>query len=157
MGRLLGTRAIVDRRARACCTSPVGFLIFAVALVFVFVIVNGISLGITDSNPISSAFVVSVLLMAALGLRDAGVGLMAASILLVATARGLRHAAGPLARDGASARTAIVQFRYQVIGITMGAVLAVVMAKLFMSAYPVLEVNTVANPEAGDSRSGKRR
>jgi hypothetical protein len=56
---------------------PLGFLVFAVALVFVFAMVNGISLGISDSNPISSAFVVCVVLMAALGLRDATVGLMA--------------------------------------------------------------------------------
>jgi len=35
----------------------------------------------------------------------------------------------------------VVQFRYQVIGITMGAVLAVVLAKLFMSAYPVLKID----------------
>ena len=48
---------------------PVGYLVFAVLLVFVFALVNGISLGITDSNPISSAFVVTVVLMAALGLR----------------------------------------------------------------------------------------
>src|SRR5689334_5121890 len=34
---------------------PVGYLVMAVLLVFVFALVNGISLGITDSNPISSA------------------------------------------------------------------------------------------------------
>ena len=49
---------------------------------FLFVLVNGIRIGITDSNPISSAFVISVLLMASLGLQDPVVGLMAASILL---------------------------------------------------------------------------
>ena len=54
-------------------------------LVFVFAMVNGISLGITDSNPISSAFVVTVVLMAALGLKDPIVGLMAATMLLVST------------------------------------------------------------------------
>ena len=37
---------------------PVGYLVVALLLVFVFAMVNGISLGITDSNPISSAFVV---------------------------------------------------------------------------------------------------
>ena len=31
-----------------------------------------------------------------------------------------------------------VQFRYQVIGIAMGAVLAVALARLFMHAYPIL-------------------
>jgi uncharacterized oligopeptide transporter (OPT) family protein len=40
----------------------------------------------------------------------------------------------------------IVQFRYQVIGITMGAVLAVVLAKIFMHSYPVLRVDQFSHP-----------
>ena len=40
----------------------------------------------------------------------------------------------------------LLQFRYQVIGIAMGAVLAVVLAKLFMSAYPILTQNQFTNP-----------
>ena len=40
----------------------------------------------------------------------------------------------------------VMQFRYQVIGITMGAVLAVVLAKLFMSAYPILTQDQFSNP-----------
>src|SRR5690606_38877495 len=55
---------------------PILYILFALGLVFLFMLVNGISLGISDSNPISSAFVVSVLMMAAIGLTDAGVGLM---------------------------------------------------------------------------------
>ena len=39
-----------------------------------------------------------------------------------------------------------IQFRYQVIGIAMGAVMSVVLARLFMKAYPVLAVNQFANP-----------
>ena len=62
---------------------PVFFMALAMALVFVFAMVNGISLGISDSNPISSAFVTAVVLMAALGLKDPTVGLMAGGILLV--------------------------------------------------------------------------
>src|SRR5438105_5151270 len=64
---------------------PVGYLVFAVILVFIFAMVNGISVGITDSNPISSAFVVNVVLMAAIGLKDPTIGLMAATVLLVST------------------------------------------------------------------------
>ena len=64
---------------------PVGYLVFAVVLVFVFAMVNGISVGISDSNPISSAFVVCVVLMAAIGLRGPAVGLMAGTVLLVST------------------------------------------------------------------------
>ena len=61
-------------------------------------LVNGISVGISDSNPISSAFVVSVILMAALGLKDPAVGLMAGDGAAGVDQRRLRHAAGPLDR-----------------------------------------------------------
>ena len=39
----------------------------------------------------------------------------------------------------------IIQFRYQVIGIAMGAVLAVVLAKTFMNAFPVLKEDQFQN------------
>ena len=119
---------------------PVGYLVFAVMLVFLFAMVNGISLGISDSNPISSAFVVTVVMMGAFGLRDAGVGLMAASVLLVSTS-----VACDMQQDRSTGKrlgtNRIVQFRYQVAGIVMGAFLAVVFAKIFMQAYPVLRLD----------------
>lgn len=43
----------------------------------------------------------------------------------------------------------VVQFRYQVIGIAMGAVLAVVLARVFLSAYPVLNVDQFGHHVAG--------
>ena len=55
---------------------PVLYLSVALVLVCVFALVNGISLGISDSNPISSAFVVSIVILAAIGLKDPAVGLM---------------------------------------------------------------------------------
>jgi uncharacterized oligopeptide transporter (OPT) family protein len=119
---------------------PVFFMAFAVALVFVFTMVNGISLGISDSNPISSAFVVAVLLMAALGLKDPTVGLMAGGILLVATS-----VAGDMQQDRSTGwrlgtpRT--VQFRFQVLGLVVGAMLTVAFARLFIGAYPVLALD----------------
>jgi hypothetical protein len=116
---------------------PAGFLIFALALVFVFALVNGISQGLTDWNPISSAFVVTVILMAMLGLKDATVGLMAGTALLVAISVG-----SDMQQDRSTGRrlgtNRTVQFRYQVAGIVMGAISAVAFAKLFMAAYPVL-------------------
>ena len=39
----------------------------------------------------------------------------------------------------------IVQFRYQVIGIVMGAILAIVLAKVFMGAFPVLQKDQFLN------------
>jgi len=124
---------------------PVSFLAVAVGLSFLFVLVNGISLGLTDWNPISSAFVMSVFLLAALGLRDPGVGLMCASILLIACSEG-----GDMQQDRSTGwrlgTNRVAQFRYQVIGIAMGAVLAVALAKIFMSAYPILRADQFANP-----------
>ncbi|MDH4191063.1 MAG: OPT/YSL family transporter [Betaproteobacteria bacterium] len=125
---------------------PVGYAVLGVALAFVFVLVNGISVGISDSNPISSAFVVGITVMAAAGLTDPLVGLIAGSVLLIATTVG-----GDMQQDRStgwrlgSNRT--IQFRFQVVGIVMGALLAVFVTKLFLAAYPVLTVDTFAHPE----------
>ena len=124
---------------------PWFFLTVAVCLCFLFVLVNGISLGISDWNPISSAFVLTVFILAAIGLRDPGVGLLCAAILLIACSSG-----GDMQQDRSTgwrlSTNRIVQFRYQVIGIIMGAVLAVVLAKLFMSAYPILTQDQFTHP-----------
>ncbi|MCY1082542.1 OPT/YSL family transporter [Archangium lansingense] len=125
---------------------PLGFILFGIGLSLLFVLINGIAYGITDQNPISSAFVISVLLMSLLGLKNPLVGVMAASILLISTSVGCdmqqdRSTGWRLGTD----RT--IQFRYQVIGIVMGAVLCVGLARVFMSAYPVLAINQLDNPE----------
>jgi uncharacterized oligopeptide transporter (OPT) family protein len=122
---------------------PVLPLAVAVALVFLFALVNGISVGVSDSNPISSAFVVTIVILAALGLRDPTVGLMAGAVLLVATgvACDMQQDRSTGWRLG-SAR--VLQFRYQVLGVVMGAVLAVGFARLFMAAYPVLLLDQTA-------------
>jgi len=116
---------------------PVGFLVLAVILVFVFAMVNGISLGISDQNPISSAFVVTVVIMASIGLKEPTVGLMAGTVLLVSTA-----VASDMQQDRSTGwrlgTSRVLQFRYQVVGILVGAILAVGFAKLFMAAYPIL-------------------
>jgi len=124
---------------------PLKFLSVGVGLCFLFVLVNGIAMGISDFNPISSAFVMSVFILAALGLHDPGVGLMSAAILAIATSEG-----GDMQQDRSTGwrlgTNRVVQFRYQVIGIAAGAVLSVALAKLFMSAYPILTQDQFANP-----------
>jgi uncharacterized oligopeptide transporter (OPT) family protein len=124
---------------------PVGYLIFAVLLVFVFAMVNGISVGMVDSNPISSAFVVTVILMAAVGLKDPTIGLIAATVLLVSTSE-----ACDMQQDRSTGwrlgTNRTIQFRFQVAGIVMGAIMAVVFAELFMSAYPVLQLDQTTLP-----------
>jgi len=106
----------------------------------VFALVNGISIGITDQNPISSAFVVSIVVMAALGLHDPAVGLMAGTVLLVSIS-----VACDMQQDRSTGwrlgTNRVVQFRYQVAGVLVGALLAVAFARLFMAAYPVLQLD----------------
>src|SRR3989441_7234393 len=125
---------------------PAGYAVLGVLLASVFVLVNGISVGISDSNPISSAFVVGVTVMALAGLTDPLVGLIAGSILLISTVVG-----GDMQQDRSTGwrlgTNRTIQFRYQVIGILMGAVFAVVITKLFLAAYPVLKVDTFLHPE----------
>src|SRR5437899_1513066 len=67
---------------------PVLYAVLGVVLASIFVLVNGISVVISDSNPISSAFVVGVTVMALAGLTDPLVGLIAGSILLISTVVG---------------------------------------------------------------------
>jgi uncharacterized oligopeptide transporter (OPT) family protein len=120
--------------------ADVSFLIVAVLLVFLFTMVNGISHGITSQNPISSAFVVTVLLLGTFGLASAQMGLSTAAIVLasVTCAVDMQQDRSTGWRLGSN-RT--IQFRYQVAGIAMGAVMAVVFAKVFMNAYPVLKLD----------------
>jgi uncharacterized oligopeptide transporter (OPT) family protein len=120
------------------------FIVMGIVLATIFVLINGISLGISDSNPISSAFVISVLLMAFFGLDKAGAGLLAGSIVLVACSVG-----GDMQQDRSTGwrlgTNRSVQFRYQTIGIVMGSILCVILAQTFMEAYPVLKLNQYAD------------
>ncbi len=125
---------------------PILFVLVAIGLAFVFLMVNGISLGISDSNPISSAFVISVFILAGIGLKSPIIGLMCASILLISTSVGcdMQQDRSTGWRLGTNRS---IQFRYQVIGVTMGALMAVLLARLFMKAYPILNVNQYAQPD----------
>jgi uncharacterized oligopeptide transporter (OPT) family protein len=126
---------------------PAGWLIFGLGLALLFVLINGISFGITDQNPISSAFVISVMLMSLLGLKAPLVGLMAATILLISTSVGC-----DMQQDRSTGwrlgTNRVTQFRYQVLGVTMGALLCVGLARVFMTAYPALTINQLDNPQA---------
>jgi uncharacterized oligopeptide transporter (OPT) family protein len=125
---------------------PVLYLAVALVLVCMFALVNGISLGISDTNPISSAFVVAIVILAAIGLKDPAVGLMAGTVLLVSTsvACDMQQDRSTGARLGTNR---VMQFRYQAAGILVGALLAVSFARLFMAAYPVLLLDQTAMTE----------
>jgi hypothetical protein len=150
-GRLLAWIAVwgtaVALVAVLLLQQPLGYILLAIALAFVFVFVNGISDGISDWNPISSAFVMAVLLMSGLGLRSPIVGMTAASILLISCTVGVdmqqdRSTGWRLGSDRA------IQFRYQAVGILAGTVLCILLTQFFLNAYPVLRVDTFAHPEA---------
>lgn len=117
----------------------------AMGLVLLFLMINGISTGISDNNPISSAFVLSVFVLASLGLADPAQGLMCAAILLVATSVGvdMQQDRSTGWRLGTNRN---IQFWFQTVGVVMGAIMAVIFAKVFMSAYPILELNQFENP-----------
>ncbi|MCS6799321.1 MAG: OPT/YSL family transporter [Myxococcota bacterium] len=148
----VGAGAAVVAVAATVMQLPVFYVALAVLLVFVFVMVNGISLGISDSNPISSATVLTIMLFAAVGSGfvggDAaeasrtfgGIAFLCATIVLVSCSVG-----GDMQQDRSTGwRLGThrgIQFAYQVVGLTMGAVLCVTFAKVFMAAFPVLEVN----------------
>jgi uncharacterized oligopeptide transporter (OPT) family protein len=122
------------------------FVLLAILLVFLFLLVNGISQGISDSNPISAAFVMSVFLLAAIGLKDEGIGIMCGSILLIACSVGV-----DMQQDRSTGwrlgTNRVIQFRYQVIGITMGALLSVGFAYIFMEAFKELRIDQYSHPE----------
>jgi uncharacterized oligopeptide transporter (OPT) family protein len=132
---------------------PMLYVGIALVLCFFFVMGNGISTGISDSNPISSAFVITVFILAAFGLKEPGIGLMAAAVLLIATSTGV-----DMQQDRSTGwrlgTNRVIQFRYQVIGIVMGAVMAVGLAKVFMKAYPVLKVNQFTTHVEGAEQWG---
>jgi uncharacterized oligopeptide transporter (OPT) family protein len=125
---------------------PIKYLLLGLSLVTVLLMVNGISLGISDSNPISSAFVVGVFIMASLGLKDPQVGLMCAAIILIACTVG-----GDMQQDRSTGwrlgTNRVIQFRYQVIGIVMGAVIAIALSQLFIDAYKDLRTDQFLHPD----------
>jgi uncharacterized oligopeptide transporter (OPT) family protein len=134
---------------------PIPWVLFAIAMAFVFLMINGISQGITDQNPISSAFVVTVLMMAGLGLREPLVGLFAGSILLVSCTVGvdMQQDRSTGWRLGSNRN---IQFRFQMLGVVMGAVLAVLMTRVFLEAYPILKENLFAHPELRETPEGAK-
>lgn len=119
---------------------PPLYTIIAIVLAAVMLMVNGISTGIADSNNISVAFIVGVAVLALVGMASPIVAMLCGGILLVSSATGV-----DMQQDRSTGwrlgTNRTIQFRYQWIGITMGAVLAVVLAQVFLSAYPVLLVN----------------
>jgi uncharacterized oligopeptide transporter (OPT) family protein len=127
---------------------PLLYILIAIGLVFIFLMINGISTGISDSNPISSAFVIAVFTMAAVGLTDPATGLMCAAILLISCSIGV-----DMQQDRSTGwrlgTNRIIQFRYQVLGVFMGAVLCVLLAKVFMAAFPELLHNQYKQPLEG--------
>jgi uncharacterized oligopeptide transporter (OPT) family protein len=87
----------------------------------------------------------TIFILAALGLKDPVTGLFCAGIVFVSCNTG-----GDMQQDRSTGwrlgTNRVIQFRYQVIGIILGAILAVVLAKIFMNAYPILTKDQFSNP-----------
>jgi len=119
---------------------PYGYLLLVIGLVFVFALINGIAQGISDFSPISASAVITILMMTGLGLRDPMIGLMAITVMLVATT-----VAADMQQDRSTGwrlgTNRVLQFRYQVSGIAIGAIAAIGFAQLFLTAYPVLKLD----------------
>jgi uncharacterized oligopeptide transporter (OPT) family protein len=133
---------------------PLLYVGIAIGLVFLFVMVNGVSLGVSDSNPISSAFVLTVMLLAAIAgaiMGDeftgeqfqrtfGGIAFMCAAIVLIACSVG-----GDMQQDRSTGwrlgTNRAAQFGYQIVGLVGGAIMCVVFARVFMTAFPELEIN----------------
>lgn len=49
-----------------------------------------------------------------------------------------------------------IQFRFQMIGVVMGAILAVLMTRVFLEAYPILKQNSFLHPELRQTVEGAR-
>lgn len=126
----------------------------AIGLTVSFILINGISCGLTDSNPISSAFVISVLIVVLFGVDSAIVGLMCCSIVLVATSAGvdMQQDRSTGWRLGTNRK---IQFRFNLLGALIGAPLAVPVAHLFLSTFPVLNSDTSGSPEWGSAMTLK--
>jgi uncharacterized oligopeptide transporter (OPT) family protein len=152
---------------------PIFYVVIAIGLVFIFVMVNGVSLGVSDSNPISSAFVLTVMLLAAIASYVAGsdytdaefqrtfaiIAFMCASIVLIACSVG-----GDMQQDRSTGwrlgTNRAVQFGYQVVGLVGGAIMCVVFARLFMTAFPELTFDQLDpafadRPEAEQAAAGR--
>ena len=116
---------------------PLGYLAFALALVFIFALVNGISVGISDQQSDFVGF---------RGQRGADGGAGAQGPDRRPDGRNdiadLDQRACDMQQDRSTGwrlgTNRVIQFRYQVAGILMGAILAVGLARVFMAAYPVL-------------------
>lgn len=116
------------------------YTLVAIGLALVLLMVNGISTGIADANNISVAFVVGVAVLALVGLQNPMVAILAGGILLISSATGV-----DMLQDRSTGwrlgTNRTMQFRYQWIGVFMGAILAVVLGNFFMHAHPELLIN----------------
>lgn len=117
---------------------PLFYVLLAVLLATMFCLMNGISVGVADANPISSAFVVTVLLLIVAGVKAISVALMCSMIVFIAVANGV-----DLLQDRRTGSylgsNRMTQTAFNAIGVIIGAPVAVYMAMFFLETFPVLK------------------
>ena len=116
---------------------PAAAALVVVALVPVFVIANGISTGISDLNPISSAFVLSIAAAALAGAVAPEALLFAGSAVLISCSVGvdMQQDRSTGKRLGSDRN---LQFVFQAVGVGAGALLAPLVALFFFKSFPEL-------------------
>lgn len=117
------------------------YILVAELLVAIFVLTNGISVGVANANPISSAFAVTVLILMLLGVPSAKDALFASMVVFVGVANGT-DMQGDRAVGTFLGASRMKQWWYNAAGVLIGAPLAVFLASLFLESIPALTSQT---------------
>lgn len=117
---------------------PISYLLVGIVMSLIFVLVNGISTGVSDANPATGAFVIAVMGLAFFtGADDKLAALVGISPVLCTIALGvdMQQDRSTGWRLGSNRTT---QFWFQVIGVMMGIGFGFYLAPGYLEAYPEL-------------------
>ena len=137
MWLLAGLAAFCTAACLLLLSVPPAASALVVMLVPMFIVSNGISTGISDLNPISSAFVLSVAAAALVGALEPMAMLLGGATVLVACSVGvdMQQDRSTGARLGSDRN---LQFVFQACGVGAGALLAPLVALFFFQGFPEL-------------------
>ena len=116
---------------------PIQNVVVALTFSFVFIAVNGIATGVSDFNPISSAFLISVIISQLIFPVNTSSSLIIGSVVLIATSVGVDMqqdmATGKILRSKRH-----LQRRFQLAGIIAGGFFAIILSETFFKGFPEL-------------------
>ena len=116
------------------------YLLIAVGLSFVFVLVNGLSTGIADANPVTGAFVLTILILVFMaGIGDKAAALMTGTMVLMTIGSGV-----DMQQDRSTGRRLRsdrnMQFFFQVPGAWLGVAIGFILGPYFLTHSPELQI-----------------